>query len=111
MKNVCKFVSWDIPALETLKGSFVYDVMGKLNSGEKLSSNEKEHLTNLFEQSGERTGRIKLSGWCFDFKPYLKAYWVKTEFAGIFEVYAFNKTLVRKHVKYFGKVCKIVEIN
>ena len=36
-----KFVKWDIPELDTLKGSKAYQLREKVNAEEKLSREEK----------------------------------------------------------------------
>ena len=44
MNNVYKFVSWDVPELDTLKNCDTYKIMEKLNNGKSLSREEKDHF-------------------------------------------------------------------
>ena len=51
---------------------------------------------------------IKIGGWCFDMRPYLRKYWVKTKYYGIREYFAINKTAIRSQLK--SDCLKIVEV-
>lgn len=53
------------------------------------------------------TGRYKLLGWSYDFKPYLKRFLVK-RYGSWSEYFAPNRTLLRKCI--FGRINKIVEL-
>lgn len=64
-----KFVSWDIPAFETI---------------------------------------YKCSGWCIPFAEYMRRFWVKIKYYGIIEMYALNKTDIRKELK--SNVIEIMEV-
>jgi hypothetical protein len=97
MENVYKFVKWDVPALETLKDSTAYKTMEALQNGEK---------TSIYAESGT----VKLMGWLFDFRPYMKKYVVKIKYYGWQEMYAFNKTAIRKNYVIPSHVLQIVEI-
>lgn len=47
-----KFVKWEVPALDTLRESKVYQLRLRLNEGKRLSRNEKNWLTeNLMHNS------------------------------------------------------------
>jgi hypothetical protein len=54
-----------------------------------------------------RTGRYKEMGWCYDFRPFLKLYLVKIDYAWS-EYYCLNKTTLRKLL--YGNVQRIIEI-
>jgi hypothetical protein len=55
----------------------------------------------------QHNGCYKLSGWCFDFRPFLKKFIVK-QYDSWQEYYAPNKTLLRNSI--YGKINKIIEI-
>ena len=40
-----KFVAWEVPTLEALKGSKVYNLREKLNNGGQMNREEKDWLT------------------------------------------------------------------
>lgn len=50
-----------------------------------------------------------MSGWCFDLRPYLRRFWVKTKYYGILEYWAINKTAIRKQLK--SDCIEIVEVS
>lgn len=54
-------------------------------------------------------GKFKLSGWLYDFRQYLKRYFVEFEH-GIYSYYAPNKTKLRKALGGNGKIYTIVEV-
>ncbi len=55
-----------------------------------------------------RRGCYLLSGWQFDFKPFLKKYWAQHIDGSISQYYAPNKSLLRKAVS--RRLVKIIEI-
>ena len=101
MKNVTKFVSWDVPALETLANGKAYIIMDKLNNGVALTRAEKDSL----DFSGG--SYMKVMGWRFDFRPYCKRFLVKDRNYGWREIWAFDKTQIRNT---YWKKSDIVEI-
>jgi len=110
MKNVYKFVKWDVQPVEDQKDTNHYKLLEKLNNGETLTRQEKDSLS-LYEYCG----CIHVGGWCFNFRPYLKTFWIKTKYDGIIETYAFDKTNVRalfkKNYMSQSQIIKIVEVN
>lgn len=54
-----------------------------------------------------RHGNYKLSGYLYDFKPYLKKYLYK-QYGQWSEIYAPNKTSVRKVI--YGRIDKIIQL-
>lgn len=110
MKNVYKFVSWEVDPLDKQKDLNHYKLLEKLNEGKTLTRAEKNSL-NLNEYCGVK----RYLGYAFDFRPFLKTFWVKLRNRGIEEVYAFDKTHVRTqlHAEYVSnyQILKIVEIN
>lgn len=77
--------------LETYKQSIAYVTMSKLHKGEKLTRYEKDYITT---SSVFHMGSIRLMGWRFDFRKYMKRYLVKI-YGQWNEMYAFDKTSVR----------------
>lgn len=103
MKNVRKFVTWDVPPLETLRDTNVYKIMEKLNNGEKLTRDEKNSICS-------QNGIVQRSGWEFNFAPYMKNYLVKLKYYGWEEYNAFDKTVIRTTIYKPSHIIKIVEI-
>lgn len=98
-----KFVSWDVKPLEEYEFTLPYRAKVKLLNGEKLTRTEKDMLVS---SSFYNFGIIKIHGWAFDFRPYLKKYLVKQN--GTWQEYrAFDKTSLRCGI--LGKIEKIVE--
>lgn len=104
MKNVSKFVAWDVPALDELKECRAYKAMEKLNAGGKLTREEKDGLQGAFNWYG---CGIKLQGWFFDFTPYLTKYLVKNKFYGWSEQWGFDKTAIRNSATVKSHVLEI----
>lgn len=75
MKNVYKFVKWEINPLEEQKHSTYYKVMEKLNNGEKLAREEKNITTN-------HNGFHDVLGWRYNFSRYMKTFVVKLKDEG-----------------------------
>jgi hypothetical protein len=100
--SIYKFVTWDVPALDTLKESTPYRIHEKLKRGEKLT--DKERLT-----VASSTPFTCLLGWRFDFREWLTEYWVETRYYGIVKAYALDKTSIRKCGEFPG-IVKIVEV-
>lgn len=55
-----------------------------------------------------RTPFYKRAGWCIPFAEYMRRFWVKTKYHGIIEMYALNKTDIRKELK--SNVIEIMEV-
>ena len=101
MKNVRKFVSWDVPCLDTLSDSKAYKCMQKLNSGMSLTRQEKDSFSFIYGCYE------KLQGWLFDYTPYCRRYLVHYKNGGWYEIWHFDKTAIRKN---FAGITEIVEI-
>jgi len=102
-----KFPKWDIPALDTLKGTKVYELRLKVINGEKLTDDEKLFITEKVNDNSYFKDSIPLNGWRFSFREVLKFYVVK-QYDQWHEYAACNKTTLRKTIS--GRVQKIVEI-
>jgi hypothetical protein len=107
MKNLIayKFVTWDIRPLEELNFTLPYRAKVKLLNGEKLTRAEKDMLvSSMFYNFGV----IKMGGWAFDFRPYLKTYLVK-QYDRWTEYKAFDKTSLKTILS--GTIQRIVEVD
>ena len=96
-----KFVQWDVPELEKLKDSRVYQLREQLDNGDKnwITRNVKECIH--FKRG------IALMGYFFDFSDVLKRYFVK-QHGHIAEYYAIDKTALRSVL--YGRIEDIVEV-
>ena len=108
MKNVYKFVNWEIKDLENYRDSQAYKLMEKLNNGIDLTRDEK--TGGIFNGSFHDSGVYKLMGYMFDFRPYMKKYLVKVKYYGWVEMYSFDRTSIRKNSVFPSRILKIVEL-
>lgn len=103
-----KFISWEVPSLDTLKDSRAYNLRERLNSGEKLSREDKNWIAeNINHNSYFRTA-VPLRGYRFDFSDVLRKFLVK-QHGQWSEYYAPDKTSLRNAI--YGTINQIVEIN
>ena len=103
-----KFVTWEVPALEELKESKVYQLKQKCMNGEKLSREEKNWISEKVFHNTFSKHSIPLQGWLFGFKDYLKRFVIK-QYGCWFEYYAFDKTALRYVV--CGRIDEIIEVS
>ena len=93
MQYVYKFVSWEVPTLESLSDSKAYQLMDKLNNGGKLTREEKDWVV---AETVYRGGIYRLLGWEFYFSHYMRRFVVRFSY-GEWSCYrAFDKTSLRK---------------
>ena len=103
-----KFAKWDVPGLDTLKSSKVYQLREKVNAGEKLSRDEKNWIVeNVNRNSYFIKNAIPLGGYRFDFSDILKTYIVK-QYGSYQEYRAIDKTSLRAMI--YGRIDKIIEV-
>lgn len=102
-----KFVKWGIPPLETLTGSKVYALRQRLNTGDKLTRDEKNWITENVSHNAYFKSAVPLSGWRFDFSDVLKTYVVK-QYGSYQEYRAIDKTSLRTIL--YGRIDRIIEI-
>lgn len=102
-----KFVQWDVEPLSTLSNSKVYLLRAKLNSGQKMSREEKNWLAEKVNTNAYFRTAVPLMGFCFDFIDVLKKYIVK-QYGQWSDYYAPDKTSLRAHL--YGRVNQIVEV-
>lgn len=102
-----KFVKWDVPELDTLKGSKVYQLREKVNAEERLSREEKNWITENINRNSYFKNAIPLSGYRFDFSEILRTYIVK-QYGSYQEYKAVDKTSLRAMI--YGRIDKIIEV-
>ena len=102
-----KFVKWEIPPLETLTGSKVYALRQRLNTGDTLTREEKNWITENVSHNAYFKSAVPLSGWRFDFSDVLKTYVVK-QYGSYQEYRAIDKTSLRTIL--YGRIDRIIEI-
>lgn len=102
-----KFFRHDVPELETLKHSKVYQLREKLNKGDKLNRAEKNWLAQAIYQNSYYNNAVPLMGYRFGFEDVLKNFIVK-QYGNWSEYYAPDKTSLKSFV--YGRIEKIVEI-
>lgn len=109
MKTVAtKFVHHDIPELETLRSSTVYQLRKKLNNGDKINRIEKNWLANALMSNSYFNKAVPLRGYRFGFEDILRTYVVK-QYGAWSEYHAPDKTSLRSIL--YGKVEQIVEVS
>ena len=102
-----KFVKWEVEPLSKLSTSKVYLLRAKLNSGQKMSREEKNWLAHAVNNNAYFRTAVPLMGYCFDFMDVLKRY-IVNQYGQWCEYYAPDKTSLRAHL--FGRVNQIVEL-
>lgn len=102
-----KFVRWDVPALDTLKESKVYQLRQRLNDGKQLSRDEKNWLTVKLMHNSYFKKSIPLMGYRFSFEDIVRRFFVR-QGESEYTVYAIDKTSLRNAV--YGEIDEIVEL-
>lgn len=103
-----KFVAWEVPTLDALKGSKVYILREKLNNGGQMNREEKDWLTEKVNSNTYFKSAVPLQGWRFDFSDILRTYIVK-QYGHWAEYKATDKTALRNFL--YGRIDSIVELN
>ncbi|AKK71891.1 molybdenum ABC transporter ATP-binding protein [Chryseobacterium gallinarum] len=103
-----KFVRHEVPELETLKFSKVYQLREKLNKGDKLNRAEKNWLAEAVNRNVFFKRAVPLQGYRFGFEDVLKTYIVK-QYGSWQEYNAPDKTSLRSIV--YGRIDQIAEIS
>ena len=102
-----KFVSWEVPELESLHFSKAYQLRSKLNNGEQLSRDEKNWITESVNNNAYFKDAIPLQGYRFNFADVLKTFIVK-QYGQYQEYKATDKTSLRAIIS--GRIDRIIEI-
>ena len=102
-----KFVAWEVPTLEALKGSKVYILREKLNNGGQMNREEKDWLTRNVNSNTYFKSAILLQGWRFDFSDVLRTF-IVCQYGHWTEYKATDKTGLRRYL--YGRIDNIVEL-
>jgi hypothetical protein len=102
-----KFVSHDVPELQTLRFSKAYQLREKLNKGEKMDRIEKNWLAEAVNRNTYFKTAVPLGGYRFGFEDVLKTFLVK-QYGSWSEYNAPDRTSLRKIV--YGRIDRITEI-
>lgn len=95
-----KFVSWDVPPVESVMNGKIPAALQAWENGDRKPLKELHIATE--------SPVYKCMGWVFPFAEYMRRFWVKTKYYGIVEMYALNKTDIRKELK--SDIIEIVEV-
>lgn len=95
-----KFVEWEAAPIENVMQGKIPKALAEYDSGNKEPFNAMQIATT--------EPFYKIGGWCFDLRPYLRRYWVKTKYYSILEYFAINKTAIRKELK--SNIIEIMEV-
>lgn len=102
-----KFVSYDVPELETLRFSKAYQLREKLNKGESMNRIEKNWLAEAVNRNSFFKNAIPVGGYRFGFSDVLKTFLVK-QYGNWSEYNAPDITSLRRIV--YGRIDQITEI-
>lgn len=102
-----KFVRWEVPALDTLRESKVYQLRLRLNEGKRLSRDEKNWLTENLMHNSYFKKSIPLMGWRFSFEDVVHRYFVRQD-GYEYTTYAIDKTALCSVLD--GPIDEIVEL-
>lgn len=102
-----KFVSWDIPALDTLQNSKAYALRVKLKNGGTMDRAEKNWLAENVKNNCYFRTAVPLQGYRFDFSDVLHKYLVN-QYGSWQEYHAPDKTSLKAAI--YGRINQIVEI-
>lgn len=104
-----KFVSWDVPALESLAGSKAYILRKRLNDGGTLTREEKDWITREVNHNTYFKDSIPLLGYRFNFVDVLKTFVVK-QYGHYTEYKGSGQDEHTLHVvRQSGKDCRIIK--
>ena len=92
-----KFVNWEVPALETLQNSRVYQLRLQLDRGERINREDKNWISRNVNSNTCFKSAIPLQGYCFDFSDVLKRFWVK-QYGQISEYRAIDKIALKEYM-------------
>ena len=102
-----KFVSHDVPELETLQFSKAYQLREKLNKGGKMNRIEKNWLAEAVNRNAYFKKAVPVSGYRFGFEDVLKTFLIK-QYGNWDEYNAPDITSLRRIV--YGRIDQITEI-
>lgn len=106
-KVVCGFCDRAVSEHFRVAGTLVRILTGRIPAALLAADNGNlQPLKDL--HIATQTPVYKCSGWCIPFAEYMRRFWVKTKYYGIIEMYALNKTDIRKELK--SNVIEIMEV-
>lgn len=103
-----KFVNWEPIPLENALKSPAAVAIAAYENGDKnaLKQYYREYATLATLQNPV----VKVGGWAFSLHEYCRAFWVKTRYYGIMELYAPNKSAIYSVLGRYH-VLQIVEVD
>lgn len=109
--NIFKFNPSSSFTEEQIKATDAYALMCKLDRGEKITIKELDpYFNELWHWDSYSMGIVKIMGWQLNFKPYFKRYVFRDRWDGWREVWAYNKTAVRKLSSSPLLIAEILEV-
>lgn len=103
---IYKFVKWEPIDFAKLANYRETVLHAKCEAKEPLTRQEKNHLVFC-----DYAPVHKYGGWAFDFRPYLRTFWVQTKYYKINQYYASDKTAIRDHLANKGDpIIRIVDV-
>lgn len=107
---VYKFNPSSAATEEQIRTSKPYALMEKLERGEKPSVEDMSHFSELWYPECYAYGVVRILGWLLDFRPYFRRFLVNDKHCHWHEVYAYNKTMIRKLAVTPSHILEIVEL-
>jgi len=110
------FVKEPLPVdFERADGIFrAYRLLKERGGYEKLTKEEKEFVASFFSELSRpeayREGIYRCVGWVVDFRPFLRRFLVCHKHYGWSEIWAFNRTTLRKNSANPSGILEIIEI-
>lgn len=112
---VYKFVSHDISPKEDYKDHALCKLMKAYSEKRKLTEEEQKwentYFNELWHPETYHNGIFKLMGWAFNFRPLFKKFLVKFKYDGWREMYAPNRTFIRRNATHSSYILRIVELD
>lgn len=102
-----QFVNWEPAPIESALKSRVAVAIAAYESGDKNAIKEYYRQSATIETL--RNPVVKIGGWAFSLREFCRAYWVKSRYYGIMELYASNKSAIYAVLGRYH-VLKIVEV-
>lgn len=115
LNHVHKFVPHELSTKkEDYKDCALCKLMVAYNDKRKLTPEEQTFEDRYFSELGHRNayrnGTYRLMGYEFDFRPFFKKWLVKFKYDGWDELYAPNKTFIRRHATSPSHILQIIEL-
>ena len=100
---------------ETAEGIFrAYRLLKERGGYKRLSKEEKTFVASFFRELSHpeayREGIYRCVGWVIDFRSFLRRFLVNYKHYGWCEIWAFNKTTLRRNSVHPHDILEIIEI-